>query len=226
MQWKRFFICHTHTDTNSQCKHLSIDSEESISHALQVKYIEKLLWLAQKWNACSEKHNVIGMEAKPDIIYELIAYANSTTTPLAQTYIFNARELYKSYGSCCYLAFHSSSFDLSCTITIWPFPCGNRVYVPDGLVPFINESMYFIWWRRWKRFLEICYLWWNKFVLLVCLCSHSKWWQGIHLLVCVFVCICECVCAIFRIRGAFSTIASHSLLSFWFCSALNSFAFD
>lgn len=33
--------------------------------------------------------------------------------------------------------------------------------------------MYFIWWRRWKRFLEICYLWWNKFVLLVCFASHS-----------------------------------------------------
>lgn len=32
--------------------------------------------------------------------------------------------------------------------------------------------MYFIWWRRWKRFLEICYLWWNKFVLLVCFASH------------------------------------------------------
>lgn len=44
---------------------------------------------------------------------------------------------------------------------------------------FTAISMYFIWWRRWKRFLEICYLWWNKFVLLVCLCSHSKWWLGL-----------------------------------------------
>lgn len=44
---------------------------------------------------------------------------------------------------------------------------------------FAAISMYFIWWRRWKRFLEICYLWWNKFVLLVCLCSHSKWWLGL-----------------------------------------------
>lgn len=98
--------------------------------------------------------------------------------------------------------------------------CGVRhaeiVYVPClmPLVPFINESMYFIWWRRWKRFLEICYLWWNKFVLLVCLCSHSKWWNS----------GCVCVRAIFRMLRVLFSLATMASLSL--VRSLNSCAFD
>lgn len=55
----------------------SIDSKESISHSQQVKYIHtEITFVAREWNAGSEQRAyVIGMEAKPDIIYELIAYA-------------------------------------------------------------------------------------------------------------------------------------------------------
>lgn len=173
------------------------------------------------------------MAAKPDIIYELIAYASSTTTPAAQTYIFNAeRKLYKSYGSWRPLRLprlpsQSFAFARSISIRLWLFHA-EIVYVPDVLVPFINESMYFIWWRRWKRFLEICYLWWNKFVLLVCLCSHSKWWQRIYLAFSVCACVCArvCVCELcyFPCSGCFFTTIHNGIAFLSF--ALNSCAFD
>lgn len=68
--------------------------------------------------------------------------------------------------------------------------------------------MYFIWWRRWKRFLEICYLWWNKFVLLVCLCSHSKWWLSLWCAVLLPFSVFERLLILYTVAEAASIVIS------------------